>query len=302
MTAPSLTYTIANGTTADATQVMQNFNDLLNGITDGTKDLSISALTCAGTATFNGAVTLGNATGDDITVTGSLASSIPIKTTNTYDIGSSTKGLAGAYFGTADSDTARVVSAALAASRTYTLPDAGGAADFVMTAGAQTISGIKTFSTQVIAKGTATNDSAATGDVGEVVTLSLARTSANSLTSPTAENLNGSFALTAGDWDVSLMIGFAPAASTTLAQLNVGVSTATGALPGAGTLAFPVAGEARAQQSFPATFVPVSDVFLSIPSYRVSLSGSQTYYVVVAATFGTSTMSAYGYMQARRIR
>lgn len=97
MAAPSLTYTLTNNSTADATQVMQNFNDLLNGYTDGSKDLSISALTCAGTATFNGAVNLGNATGDDITVTGSLASSIPIKTTNTYDIGSSTLLLAKVY-------------------------------------------------------------------------------------------------------------------------------------------------------------------------------------------------------------
>jgi hypothetical protein len=40
--------------------------------------------------------------------------------------------------------------AALAASRAYTLPDAGGAADFVMSAGAQTIAGAKTFTSGVI--------------------------------------------------------------------------------------------------------------------------------------------------------
>ncbi len=90
MPAPSYTYTLTNSTTADATQVMQNFNDILNGISDSTKDVSINALTCAGTATLNGAVNLGNASTDDITITGSLASSLPIKTTNTYPIGSST--------------------------------------------------------------------------------------------------------------------------------------------------------------------------------------------------------------------
>lgn len=70
MPSPSFTYTLTNGTTADADQVMQNFNDILNGVTDGTKDLSIAALTVAGTATFNGNINLGNSGSDTITVTG----------------------------------------------------------------------------------------------------------------------------------------------------------------------------------------------------------------------------------------
>ncbi len=54
MPAPSLTYTLTNGTAADASQVMQNFNDLLNGITDATKNLSVSSLTIAGVLTTPG--------------------------------------------------------------------------------------------------------------------------------------------------------------------------------------------------------------------------------------------------------
>lgn len=145
MAAPSYTYVLTNGTTADASQVMQDFNDILNGVTDGTKDLSINALTCAGTVLLNGNTTLGNASADDITITGSLASSIPIKTTNVVNIGSADLGLASIYFGTADADTARIVSAALAADVTYTLPDAGASANFVMSEGAATVNGAKTF-------------------------------------------------------------------------------------------------------------------------------------------------------------
>lgn len=89
MASPSYTYVLTNATTADASQVMQDFNDILNGVTDGSKDLSISALTVAGTGTFNGNVTLGNATADDITITGSIAATIPIKTDNSFDIGTS---------------------------------------------------------------------------------------------------------------------------------------------------------------------------------------------------------------------
>jgi hypothetical protein len=43
-------------------------------------------------------------------------------------------------------DTLTITNAAQAAARTYTIPDAGGAADFVMNAGTQTIAGAKTFS------------------------------------------------------------------------------------------------------------------------------------------------------------
>jgi len=126
MAAPSLTYSLTNGSTADASQVMQNFNDLLLGYTDGSKDLSISALTCAGTTTLNGHVNLGNSSADDLTVTASLASTLPIKTTNSYDIGSSTLGLRAAYFG-ANSQTVNIKgSASMSATWTLTLPVTAG--------------------------------------------------------------------------------------------------------------------------------------------------------------------------------
>lgn len=126
MANPSVTYTFANSTTADATQVNTNFNDIINSLTDGTKSLTIDALTCAGAATFNGNVTLGNGTPDDITFTGSLASSIPIKTTNSYDFGSSTIGLRSVYIAASDSAarTVRVLAGAVSASYSITLPTA----------------------------------------------------------------------------------------------------------------------------------------------------------------------------------
>lgn len=160
MASPAVTYTFTNSTVADADEVNTNFSDLINSLTDGTKDLSISAITAAGAATFNGNVTLGNASSDDVTVTGALASNITIKNTNTYNIGSSTLGLASVYFGTADSDTARIVSAALAASRTYTMPDAGTDASFVMTAGSQTLAGALTLSSTLDVEGLVTVNTA----------------------------------------------------------------------------------------------------------------------------------------------
>jgi len=97
----SVTYSFSNGTTLEASEINQNFTDIINGTSDGTKDFTISALTAGGaaqfngaatfasTATFNGAVTLGNATSDDITFIGYVASNIEPKTDATYTLGSS---------------------------------------------------------------------------------------------------------------------------------------------------------------------------------------------------------------------
>jgi hypothetical protein len=124
MGAPNYTYTITNGTAADASQVMQNFNDILNGVTDGTDDLSISALTCAGAATLNGNVTLGNAAGDDITISGSIAASIPIKTQYAVDLGTTTIGIKSIYFGSSDAAAkgTRLIGATVASDWALTLP------------------------------------------------------------------------------------------------------------------------------------------------------------------------------------
>jgi hypothetical protein len=73
MANPTVTYTFVNGNVADASQVNQNFTDVINSLTDGSKSLNIDAITAAGAATLNSNVTLGNAVGDAITVNGAFA-------------------------------------------------------------------------------------------------------------------------------------------------------------------------------------------------------------------------------------
>lgn len=89
MAFPSYTYTLTNGTTANASEVMENFQDILDGVSDGTKDANINALTCAGTATLNGNVVLGNATSDTVTYTARVASAINPSASATYALGAS---------------------------------------------------------------------------------------------------------------------------------------------------------------------------------------------------------------------
>lgn len=85
----TVTNTLVNGNTADAGELNTNFSDIISGTSDGTKDINISALTCASTATFNGNTTLGNATSDTVTFTARVASSILPSADDTYDLGSS---------------------------------------------------------------------------------------------------------------------------------------------------------------------------------------------------------------------
>lgn len=159
MASPAVTYTFTNGTASDATAVNQNFTDIINGITDGTKDLSINALTAAGNVSISGNTTLGNASGDDVTITGSLASTINIKTTNSYNIGSATLGLASIYFG-ANSQTVRILpSSSMSATWTLTLPVTAGTSGYYLKTDGAGVSSWQAFTTptvQVFASGTGT--------------------------------------------------------------------------------------------------------------------------------------------------
>lgn len=84
------------------------------------------AVTVAGTATFNGAVTLGDATGDDLTATGRWASSLVPKTTNTYDLGTSSLRYANVYGVAGNFSGAMNVDGATTLNGTVTLGDATG--------------------------------------------------------------------------------------------------------------------------------------------------------------------------------
>lgn len=293
MPAPSLTYTLTNGTTADASQLMQNLNDLLNGYTDGTKDLSVAAFTAAGTATFNGNVALGNASGDDITVTGSLASSIPVKTDASFDIGSSSLGLRSIYMGR-NSQRLRVIpSASMSESWTLTLPPDDGASGYLMeNGGSGTCTWVKDRT------GTATNDSASSGKIGEYLSSTLLTGSELTLTTGTTRTIT-SLALTAGDWDVSGVVVFNPAPTTVTSALVAAVVDTTNTVSG---VLVPSNNEFDVQGLANASLTGGDHISVAIPSYRISISGSQTFYITGTAVFTTAAMAAYGAIWARRVR
>lgn len=71
MATVSVTYTFQNGTVADAPQVNQNFSDLVNALTDGSKDLNVNNITTQGNLTVEGTLSYSSIGGTQYVVAGS---------------------------------------------------------------------------------------------------------------------------------------------------------------------------------------------------------------------------------------
>lgn len=150
-------------------------------------------------------------------------------------------------------------------------------------------------------KGTTTNDSAAAGFVGQILSSSKLRSVASALTTATPVNVV-SLSLTAGDWDVVAMVGFTPDTTTSVTSLSASISVTTGALSAADTLAVSnSSGEVRSNWVSAANVLN-GDMTLATLKSRVSLAATTTYYLVTQAGFSVSTLAAYGSIVARRVR
>jgi hypothetical protein len=144
--------------------------------------------------------------------------------------------------------------------------------------------------------GTATNNSATAGNVGEELKTTVASGSAVSLTTATSTNL-ASVSLTAGDWDVFVTYIYIPGATTSITQLSQGISTTSATLPTTTT----GAGDYTVL-STAATVPGSNNISQTVGPFRVSLSGTTTTYAVARPTFTVSTLTVYGSIRARRIR
>ncbi len=152
-------------------------------------------------------------------------------------------------------------------------------------------------------KGTTTNDNAAAGNVGEVISASVVRSAASTITGGSgATNNIASVSLTAGDWDVFGMVAFNAGGTGTLSVFGGAIGTTSATLPSIDTVAVPsTTGQVRVLRS--ATSVTnVDDYTMPSMQSRVSLSGTTTYYLMAHATFAVATPSIYGSIVARRIR
>lgn len=140
--------------------------------------------------------------------------------------------------------------------------------------------------------GTATNDNATAGNIGEYISSTIAATGV-ALTRLTPANMT-SISLTAGDWDVSCNPIFRTTGTTVVIYFQVGIGTTSATL---GTdyvsQSFGTAGQANSA---------FSDHGMFLGNIRMSLSGTTTVYCVANSEFNTSTLSVYNKMYARRVR
>lgn len=129
--------------------------------------------------------------------------------------------------------------------------------------------------------------------VGEVVSSTVASGSAVALTTATAANVT-SITLTPGDWNVFGVVGFLPAATTSITAVNGGASQVSATIAPLGaaftfTQAAVVPG--AVVQEYP---IPMSRV-------NVPANTTVTVYLVARASFTVSTLGAYGVISARRV-
>lgn len=147
--------------------------------------------------------------------------------------------------------------------------------------------------------GTATNDNAAAGFIGEYVSSTTVVSKEISLTNNTGANVN-SISLTAGDWDVDGVVYFDCGGSTVVSIMLGASSTSSGNYD-------PSGGSTNGAwnsivPSGAGTVLGANQVGLVVPTYRYSLSSTTTVYLVAQSGFTTSTMKAFGSIRARRVR
>lgn len=141
--------------------------------------------------------------------------------------------------------------------------------------------------------GTATNDSATAGNVGEYISSNVLVGSAVSLTTNTAANVT-SISLTAGDWDVWGTVALSLGASTTMSFIAGWISTTSAS--------FPTVPNNGAMVESSLTFSAGQPQAVPVGRTRISLSATTTVYLSTFVTFLTSTNAAFGFIGARRVR
>ena len=140
--------------------------------------------------------------------------------------------------------------------------------------------------------GTATNDNAAAGSVGQYVEAEVLIASAVTLTTATPANVT-SISLTAGDWDVSGNVCTDVAGGTVLTSVESAINTTSATLPtrpGKGS-----------NQKWDGSLTGTNLGF-PVGTRRLSLSATTTVYLVTSMAFTTSTCKAFGFLGARRVR
>jgi hypothetical protein len=226
MASLNITNTLVSGARIIASQLNTNFGDISTYINNhNSASSSWDALSVGGASSLSGAITAystlavtgattlsstlsvagSSALTDDLVLTGSAASTITLKAALTkvpsvfFKINNTTKAIVGVAGTTDDIITGSVANDLCIRSEGGNLllcTDSGASAKVSITS-----AGVATFSGQLIGKGTATNDDAATGYIGEAL-ISSVSTFASAGTSAQFKDITTITLPSAGDWEV----------------------------------------------------------------------------------------------------
>lgn len=139
--------------------------------------------------------------------------------------------------------------------------------------------------------GTTAGGDAVVGTVGEYQSSTVLVGAAVALTTGTPANVT-SITLSAGDWDVSGVVAYHSASGTTVPNdVLQGFNTTSATVPALGAFSYDYVAVAI-----------TDDPAYPTPVVRFSLAAATTVYLVTKADFSVSTLVAYGFMRARRVR
>lgn len=138
--------------------------------------------------------------------------------------------------------------------------------------------------------GTANGTAATAGNLGELISATLASGSATSLTTATAKNIT-SLSLGAGDWDCTGVADFVMSGATTT-DFKSGLSSTTGTFGTQDTFV-----------NVPLVLTTASDTYgQNVPKTKFLLSATTTVFLVAQGTFSAGTETGYGSVGCRRIQ
>lgn len=140
--------------------------------------------------------------------------------------------------------------------------------------------------------GTTLTDNASVGNTGETNSATQNASGGVVLTSGTVANVV-SMSLTAGDWDLSGMVNFAFVSATQSGDTQAGASAVSANLPGSDYLI----------GNLPLRLTTTTcNASIVVPTQRISIAVTGTYYLVALANFSAGTCKASGIIYARRSR
>lgn len=140
---------------------------------------------------------------------------------------------------------------------------------------------------------TATDDDADAGKLGEYLFTEVLAASQVQLTTATAKTI-ATLTLEAGDYMAHGNVSFAPAGTTTIQSIIAAIHTTTDELPtapGSGAFSMIAGG-----------LTTGANQRLFAGTRRISLASQTNIFLIGQSTFGVSTMHAYGFIGAWRIR